>query len=123
MAHSHKTFTEVKNAIIDANGILYTAAKNLGISYQALSKRIKKNPKLQDILEKSREGLVDKAESKLVEAMESRESWAINKILNTIGKDRGWLEKQSIEHDFGEGAQKLIERLNGALERIGSSRS
>lgn len=44
-----------------------------------------------------RENKIDLAESRLVEAANSGQSWAIALIVRTLGKNRGYTEKQEVD--------------------------
>lgn len=87
------TLAEVEVALRSTNGNLYMAAKMLGITRDAIYKRMRDYPKLKEIVEQSREGMIDIAESKLREAIFNGEPWAIALTLKTIGKTRGYVER------------------------------
>lgn len=72
------------------------AAENLGCSYNTVARYISKSPKLQAIVEHFRERRVDKAELKLEAAIQGGESWAIALVLKTLGKNRGYVERQEL---------------------------
>jgi hypothetical protein len=92
------TNDQIKKALYDHYGIVSQAARSLGRTRDALAKRIKKNPSLQEALKQARERLIDKGESALVAAIDRGEPWAISLALKTLGKHRGYTEKQEYEH-------------------------
>ena len=93
------TLKQCKQALIEANGIVSQAARNLGITRNALNLRIMKYPALKAACEEAREYFIDKGESALVRAVENNEAWAISLLLKTLGKHRGYVEKQEIGVD------------------------
>jgi hypothetical protein len=56
----------------------------------------KRHPKVQAAIHEGRAVIVDKAERKLVEAIEAGESWAIALTLKTLGKWRGYIEAKDL---------------------------
>ena len=87
------TLKQCKEALIKADGIVSQAARNLGITRNALNQRIMKYPALKAACAEAREYLIDKGESALVTAVENNEAWAISLLLKTLGKNRGYVEK------------------------------
>jgi len=81
-------------ALRASKGRIAEAAEMLGMSYQGLSQRIKKNAKMKDIAEHIREKGLDIAETKLSQAVEKGEAWAVCFYLKCQGKNRGWVESQ-----------------------------
>ena len=90
---------QVQKALIDSCGIVSQAAKNLGIERSGLTKRIKNHKILQQTLEEAREVFLDKGESALKTAVENGEHWAVSLLLKTLGKHRGYVEKQELGVD------------------------
>lgn len=84
------TDDQIIAAIQAARGILSAAARELGMSRQGLYKRLRHSAALLEALEHERESLVDLAEQKLIEALESGERWAIALTLTRLGRHRGW---------------------------------
>jgi predicted transcriptional regulator len=98
-----------KKQIIDAlracGGWQSQAAKKLNITQGALSQRISGNADIRAALDEIKEQYLDLAESKLITAINDRESWAICFYLKCRGKDRGYVEKVNVVAE----AQKPIE--------------
>ena len=59
----------------------------------SLARQTAKIPKAQEALDDAREYTLDRAETKLFEAMENGEPWAIRMVLMTLGRSRGYVEK------------------------------
>jgi hypothetical protein len=75
-------------------GNVYLSAKELEVSRSALLAQIYQNKHLQQILEDERQGMVDIAESKMLQAIMDKQGWAIIYTLKTQGKKRGWSDKE-----------------------------
>jgi len=85
-------------AISSYKGILSKVAPAVGLdSAASVRYHIGRNPYLQQVLQDSREGIVDKAEENVFEAVEQGsvdDSW---KLLKTLGKNRGYAERREVE--------------------------
>lgn len=79
-------------------GNISHVARLLGVDRSTLHLRINKSAKLQQIVMDARERMVDDAESALHAAILQRDGWAVCFTLKTIGRTRGYIEKQEIEH-------------------------
>lgn len=84
--------TVIAKALRACGGWMTGTAKMLGVSVQAISKRIKDDPKLKAVYEESKEEHLDIAESKLVEALRKGYPWAVQFMLKFKGKERGYRE-------------------------------
>lgn len=77
------------------------AAKEIGMNRTALEKRISKNPKIRNIVKEERynyqEEKKDLAEEELFKRLEEGDWRAVKYILSTLGRDRGYVERQEIE--------------------------
>jgi hypothetical protein len=83
-------------------GYLYPAHKNLGVARQTLSTWIKEDEELTTAHNDITESHLDKSESKLMEARDKGESWAICFHLKCKGKHRGYTERQELTGADGE---------------------
>jgi hypothetical protein len=72
------------------------AAKALGCSHETVQQYIKKFPTVRQVAEQLRGELVDLAELRLWEALEHGEPWAISLVLKTLGKPRGYVERDEM---------------------------
>jgi len=91
------TDAQIAEALRKSNGYISYAAKMLGVSHTAVSKRIRKSEKLQEVLEEKRAEMIEFAESKLFELVEKGDTRAIIFVLKTLGKDLGWTERQEVQ--------------------------
>jgi hypothetical protein len=82
-------------------------ARHFGVTRQAVNKLVGSRADLRDACRDARESMKDEAESSLYKAVKSGESWAVCFFLKTQAKDRGYVERQELEHS-GETANRLI---------------
>lgn len=87
---------DIVEAIHKCHGLVYHVARTLGCSAQAIYNYIKTNEEVAQALAEERGRFVDDAELKLVEAVKSREPWAIQMTLRTLGRDRGYAEQTQL---------------------------
>lgn len=85
-------------AIQEANGMLTVAAKKLGVGRSAIHEMAKRHPEIQEAINETRERMVDFAENKLFEKISQGEIVAILFYLKTIGKSRGYVERQEVDN-------------------------
>lgn len=64
-------------------------------------------PEVREALDAERENIIDLSESKLVTAINGGEAWAIALALKTLGKGRGYVEKQEVQSS-GEVTVKVV---------------
>ena len=91
------TQAQLIDAIQAAKGIKATAAQSLGCSRQTITNYIDRYPAVKAAYQEARDTSLDLAESKLI-ALVEREEWpAIRFMLVTLGKDRGYTERDDIQ--------------------------
>lgn len=120
------TIEEIIKAVNDSKGFLTFAAEKLGCSYQNIWQRAKRNPELKEAIGAIGEHHLDMAESKLIEAIEKGESWAICFFLKCKGKHRGYVERSEVATVNVVPAKPIIELtseqrqklLQGAFQRV-----
>ena len=78
-------------------GLVYHAAKVVGCHPDTIYDRAKVSEAVARAIRNERGKVVDTAESGLFEALDGREAWAIQFTLRTIGKDRGYVERQEVD--------------------------
>jgi len=88
---------DIIEALERAHGGVFLAAEALGCSRKTIERRAKRNPKVQEVIDKYRGRRSDIAEMRLETAIQAGEPWAIQFQLRTQGKQRGYTER----HDFG----------------------
>lgn len=90
------TVKQLAAAIEKNGGNVTEAARALKITRWALQKRIAKNKELQQTVESARESMVDLAEGKLKEELGKNNTAIIIFTLKTLGKKRGYVERQEV---------------------------
>ena len=95
---SKPTVADAIAAIKQAKGFVATAAPLCDTSRTTLHDMINKHPKLKEAVDDAREKNKDFAEGKLMMAIDEGNIAGIIFYLKTQAKDRGYVEKQEIEH-------------------------
>jgi hypothetical protein len=88
----------VAATLAELQGNISATAKRFNVARGSLHALIEKRPSLQQVVRDSREGMKDNAESSLYRAVLAGEAWAVCFFLKTQAKDRGYIERQEIEH-------------------------
>ena len=96
---SKKKFIE---ALEDTGGVITTIAKKLGVSRKSIYDYLIKFPELKEYLNDEKEKILDMAEISLFSQVKDKDFSATKYILGTLGKRRGYVEKQEIEHTTGD---------------------
>ncbi len=84
------------DAIKKNGGAVYLAARELGCAPNTIYNRMERVPSIKQAVEDARGEVVDYAEQKLRLAILNGEPWAIAMALKTIGKNRGYVERQEV---------------------------
>lgn len=109
------TLDDIKYALVQAKGSLAKAAESLGTTRAVLKRKVRMSPVLEALMAEIREEKLDLAEYKLTEQVEKGYFPAIAFMLRTLGKDRGYSERNTMEHQLsGKGAAdaaSLIEAM------------
>lgn len=119
---THMRFTEeqVAQALRGSKGFVNIAAQKLDTTSSTIRAYISRSPRLQEIQRDERGLLLDEAEAGLWKAIRAGDAWAITFALRTLGKDRGYVERQ--EHTGAGGGPidlQAIRRLSDEeLHRI-----
>jgi hypothetical protein len=93
---------DIINALKATNGLVSLAAEILRCSPQTIYNRAKSVKSVQEAIEDSRMALIDYAELALRSAVINQQPWAVAFVLKTIGKNRGYVERQEIANKPGE---------------------
>ena len=103
---------DIIKALEETHGMIYLAASALGCSPHTVYRHAAKNPKVQDVIDSYRGKLVDKAELKLEQAVMNGEPWALTLTLKTLGKQRGYVERQEVTGADGAAHKIEVEYIN-----------
>ena len=125
------TNKQIAESLKACKGMVYLASKRLGCCHHTILKRVRAHPDLQAILDSERGQVVDIAEVKLMEALKDNHGWAIAFTLRTLGKDRGYVERQETTGKDGGAIQtenvtfdddRRRKRLEALLDRARARR-
>jgi len=113
--HDPAAITKLTNEEIIASlrrcrGLYYLCAEHLGVTKSKLANRIVNDPELDAIAKDERGKMLDKAERKLMEAVEDGQQWAIQLMLKTLGRDRGYVERQEV-HSVNQVRLEIVEEI------------
>jgi len=98
------TVDQIEQALRANGGWFTQAAKALGVSHQAVSKRVQQSERLQQVAEDVKAQYLDLAESKLMQKIKDGDLGAICFYLKCQGRHRGYVEKHKHEHTGENGA-------------------
>ena len=90
------TANQMIEAIRDKHGNMSAAARFLGCSRNTISRYIETYPTVKAVYEEERETLIDFAENQLFKQVQDGNITAIIFTLKTIGKHRGYVERQEV---------------------------
>jgi hypothetical protein len=88
------TTDKIISALKATNGLVYLAARQVGCTPKTIYTRAKSSAAVRQAIEDSRGELIDLSELKLRAAVLNGEPWAVALVLKTLGKDRGYFERQ-----------------------------
>lgn len=100
MAKQRFTPKQVADTLTETRGMVFLAAKKLGCSDDTIYNYAKRYKAVGDALRQQRGQFVDMAELKLWNAVNEGEAWAVQFALRTLGKERGYVERSEVTHDF-----------------------
>lgn len=87
---------QVIKALTESRGLIAPAAEALHCNRSTVRRYMERYPEVKEAQEEAVQASVDLAQSKLMVLIE-REDWrAIRYMLSTLGKDRGFTERQEI---------------------------
>ena len=111
--HTRKTVEQYVEAITAANGLISKAATALGCSPQAIYAARDRHTAVQEAIDNCREAFVDEAEEGLRGAVLDREPWAVALVVQTLGKNRGYIKAKQHEVEPGQEMKKILEHRYG----------
>jgi hypothetical protein len=97
------TAEQVASTLVLTKGLIYLAAKRLKCTPETITNYCNRYPSVQAAKEAQRGQMIDLAEQKLWESIQHGEAWGITLCLKTIGKDRGYVERQELTGEDGTG--------------------
>ena len=109
----HYTSEAMIDALTQTFGMVTQAAKRLHCAPKTIYQRAKEVKAVQQAIDDSREEMVDIAELALRDCVTRKEPWAVSLVLKTLGKGRGYVERQEITGADGKAIairEVIIER-------------
>jgi len=106
MAYIYST-DSIISALRETNGLVSLAAKRLGCCANTIYKRARDVRAVQRVIDECRDELVDLGELSLRRAIVQGEPWAVSLVLKTLGKNRGYVERQ--EHALTDSGGNDVE--------------
>jgi hypothetical protein len=97
--HPKFTAAQVALAITETRGLITYAAQRLGCDQQTVRNYIKRHQTVRDALEEARGQIVDLGELRLFQAVDAAEPWAVQFLLRTVGRDRGYGDRVEVTAD------------------------
>ena len=90
------TANQIIDALREKHGNLSAAARYLGCERHTISRYIDLYPTVKAVADEERETLIDFAENQLFKQVQEGNITAIIFTLKTIGKSRGYVERQEV---------------------------
>jgi len=117
------TAQQMIDAIRASKGIKSVAARRLGCVRQTVDRYIREYATVAAAYEEERESIIDLAEGKMLQAVNDGEWPAIKFVLVTLGKERGYVERQQHEVGGKDGnAIEVTHDVNGDIKQAILSR-
>ena len=89
------TIPKFKQALKGTIGIISAVSKNLNVERKTVYSFIERH-NLKYLVDEEREKLIDTAEVELVRKVKQGDWKAIDKVLSTLGKERGYVERKEV---------------------------
>ena len=105
-------------AALERNGgMVYLAARALRCSPQTIYNYRDKYPDVAQAIDNARGEMIDTAELALKRAVLEGEGWAVCFLLKTLGKSRGYIERQEITGANGDPLKIEIVEVHADTDR------
>jgi len=110
MANKNKySLEQIKDAITKAGGFISIACKSLGCTRKTIYNYMEKYPEIKEVVSDIREHYLDIAEASLIQKVKDGNTPELLFYLKTIGKTRGYIEKQQLDLQSGDNKINKIE--------------
>jgi hypothetical protein len=97
------TPAQIIAALKKTKGLVYLAAKRLECDPDTIMNYCKRYPAVERAKQALRGEMVDLAEMRLLQSIQNGQAWGIAFALKTLGKDRGYVERQELTGQDGQG--------------------
>lgn len=98
---------KLRDTLVKYRGNMSATGRALRVSRQAVRERVEASEDLKFLVVELREARVDNAEDKLDKAVSKGEPWAIALTLRTLGKGRGYVERNETSGPDGGPVQTV----------------
>lgn len=123
MAEQEKfTQEQVIEAVKAAKGKIATAARKLGCDRQTIYNYAERYPEIQGVIDQERDIFLDEVEDALSARIKAGDTTAIIFALKTLGKSRGYIERQELTGKDGEPINQGL-NTQQAIELLKSMRN
>ena len=102
------TIEEVIKAIYDAHGLLAPTSRILGCTRQTVYNYAKRYATVRQAIDEARDTTLDFAEQQLMKAVKAGSVPAIMFLLKTVGKSRGYVERQELTGADGGAIEQSV---------------
>lgn len=89
---------DVRAALVKNHGLVTHAATDLGCTRQAVYDAMRRWPDLEDDRRQARAGVIDMGEGALYRKAAAGEAWAVQFLLRTLGRERGYGDRLELQH-------------------------
>ena len=110
MAEKYTT-AQIIEALREKHGNMSAAARFLNCSRNTISRYIEQYPTVKVVADEERETLIDFAENQLFKQVQDGNITAIIFTLKTIGKSRGYVERQEVTGANGKPVETKITEI------------
>lgn len=102
------TAEEVIASVHKCHGLLSAVAQDLKVARQTVYRYVKQYPTIADAVQDERETWIDVAEKGLIQQVQKGNIVAIMFMLKTVGKSRGYIERQEVTGADGKELQPPV---------------
>lgn len=108
---SSKGYTKARvlKAIKGSAGIRSTIAVRLGCCWNTADKLSKKWPETVQAMQDEREMILDMSETTILKSVKEGDTGSAKWLLSTLGKDRGYVERQELTGKDGAGVDITVQ--------------
>lgn len=118
------TLDMIELALRMHRGSITDAAEELSVEPPMLRRKINATPSLLKVCKDIKEQQVDKAEQALYDLVDDKNPQATIFVLKTLGKERGFTEKSTVELELGDRARSaaaLVESMRNGAKQLTQS--
>ena len=108
---------DIEQALKRFEGNMSKTAEFLGVDKGTIWNRVAQSPHLQEVRKQIVEDFLDLTESKLRQLVKEANPSAVFFVLKTLGKNRGYTERSTVEHEIGPFAAKNAAIMIEAMRR------